>query len=336
MTYASIGSLLIEGLAFVFILMPGTAASQTKVIEGARREGELVLYTAMQPEDSNKLLGLYRNRYSFIESTYFRAGSAPLLNRILTETQAGKHLFDIVSGKVSDLMLLKKKGTLEKLRSDELRFYDAKFKDREAYWVDIYSNYYTIAYNKTLIKPDEIPRTWEDLLETKWASGRISLDPRSYDWYFGMLTVLGAENGKAFMRRLSNNKPTFRDGNVLITNLLAAGEFPIAITYAHLVERLRSKGAPVEWVPVSPMIAIPISIALAQRSPHPNAAQLFIDLVLSKEGADLLKGMGRVPTRGDVAPSAKRLDPKSMALVPLHVSSDEMDPKDFRRILGLD
>jgi iron(III) transport system substrate-binding protein len=137
------------------------------------------------------------------------------------------------------------------------------------------------------------------------------------------------------MRKLNLNKPAFRDGNVLIANLLAAGEFPIAITYAHLVERLRARGAPVDWISVKPMIAAPISIAVAARPSHPNAATLFADMVLSKEGADLLNSMGRAPTRSDVSPSAKRLDPKTLDLIPLHVSSDEMDPEDFRKIFGL-
>jgi len=83
------------------------------------------------------------------------------------------------------------------------------------------------------------------------------------------------------------------------------------------------------------MVAAPISIALPARPMNPNAANLFVDLVLSREGAEVLKSMGRVPTRGDVQPSAKRLDPKGLDLFPLHVSSDEMDPADFRKIFGL-
>jgi iron(III) transport system substrate-binding protein len=316
---------------FIFCVTFGWASTTSaQNFEEAKKEGKLVIYTAMQPADTNKLIGLYKDRYPTIEGTFYRAGSAPLVNRILTENRAGKQLFDIVSGKVSDLLLLKKKGVLAKLRSGHLSYYDNKFRDPQDYYVDIYSNYYTIAYNKELVKQGEIPSRWEELLDPRWAGGKMALDPRSFDWYYGMLRVLGEKKGAAFMRKLSGQKPAFREGNVLITNLLAAGEFPLAITYAHLVEDIRKKGAPVDWVPVTSMIAIPISIALPEKSPHPNAAQLFLDLVLSKEGAELLKGMGRVPTRGDVTPSAKRLDPKGLDLIPLHVSSDEMDPIEFR------
>ena len=321
----------------VALLFPGLllAASTDSILDGAKKEGRLVLYTAMQPEDSTKLIELYRSRYPFVDATFFRAGSAPLLNRILTETRSNRLLFDVVSGKVADLLLLQMKGLLGRIISNELALYPDKFKDKQNRWVDVYNNYYTIAYNAGRLKPGEIPARWEDLLDPKWGDGKIALEPRSYDWFFGMMTAWGREKTNDFMRKLNLNKPAFRDGNVLIANLLAAGEFPIAITYAHLVERLRARGAPVDWISVKPMIAAPISIAVAARPSHPNAATLFADMVLSKEGADLLNSMGRAPTRSDVSTSAKRLDPKTLDLIPLHVSSDEMDPEDFRKIFGL-
>jgi iron(III) transport system substrate-binding protein len=322
--------------AVFFSLFVGTARSaQEQAVSAARKEGSLVWYTAMQPEDSTKLIELYRSRYSFVDATSFRAGSAPLLNRILTETRANRHLFDVVSGKVSDLLLLQKRDLLGKLTSTELQFYPDRFKDAGGRWVDLYNNYYTIAYNTNRVKAGDAPGKWEDLLDLKWSDGKITVDPRSYDWYFGMRNLLGTQKAQDYMRKLNGNKPAFRDGNVLIANLLAAGEFPLAVTYAHLVERLRSRGAPVDWVAVKPMIAVPISIAVPARAPHPGAAGLFMDLILGKEGAELLKAMGRLPTRSDVTPSAKRLDPKSLDLLPLRVSSDDMEPEEFRAIFGL-
>ena len=328
---------LLSLIIVVSLLFPGLSfgVSQNAAIDGAKKEGKLVLYTAMQPEDSTKLIDLYRSRFPFVDASFFRAGSAPLLNRILTESRAGRFLFDVVSGKVSDLLLLQKRGLLGTIVSSELAAYPDKFRDKQNRWVDIYNNYYTVAYNNQRVRPSEAPAGWDDLLDPKWSDGKITLDPRSYDWYFGMMTAWGAQKGGDFMRRLNRQKLAFRDGNVLIANLLAAGEFPIAITYAHLVDRLRTRGGPVDWVAVKPMVAAPISIALAARPMNPNAANLFVDLVLSKEGSEILKSMGRVPTRSDVQPSAKRLDAKALDLFPLHVSSDEMDPEDFRKSFGL-
>ncbi len=324
-----------QAAAFLALFVATAWCAQEQIVSTAKKEGHLVWYTAMQPEDSSKLIDSYRSRYPFVEATFFRAGSAPLLNRILTETRANRYLFDVVSGKFSDLLLLQKKDLLGKISSSELQFYPERFKDAGSRWVDLYNNYYTIAYNTDRVKSGDVPTKWEDLLDPKWADGKITLDPRSYDWYFGMRTLLGVQKAKDFMRKLDSNKPAFRDGNVLIANLLAAGEFPLAITYAHLVERLRMRGAPVDWAPIKPMVAVPISIALPLRSSHPSAAGLFIDLILGKEGAELLKTMERLSTRADVIPSATRLDPKSLDLLPIRVSSDEMDPEEFRAVFGL-
>ena len=98
----------------LILLLPGFTAGATAdaKLNGAKKEGKLIVYTAMQPEDSTKLIELYRSRYPFVDATFFRAGSAPLLNRILTEARAGRFLFDVVSGKVSDLLLLQKRGLL--------------------------------------------------------------------------------------------------------------------------------------------------------------------------------------------------------------------------------
>src|SRR5713226_4928020 len=322
-------------MAMVLLWPRWCAAASLDAADAAKKEGKVVVYTAMQPEDSTKLIELYRARYPFVDATFFRAGSAPLLNRILTEARANRFLFDVVSGKVSDLLLLQKKGLLGKIVSPELSSYPEQFRDKQGRWVDLYNNYYTIAYNVNRLKASDVPAKWEDLLDAKWGDGKIALDPRSYDWFFGMVTAWGKNKTNDFMRKLNQNKPAWRDGNVLIANLLAAGEFPIAITYAHLVDRLRTRGAPVDWLAVKPMIAAPISIAVPARPAHPNAANLFIDLVLSRDGAELLKSMGRVPTRHDVPPSAKRLDAKAIELLPLHVSSDEMDPEEFRKSFGL-
>ena len=324
------------GLVLLLLIpVPIFGASHDAGLEGARREGKLVIYTAMQPEDSVKLIELYRSRYPSIDASFFRAGSAPLMNRILTENRAGRFLFDVVSGKASDLLLLQKKGLLGKIVSVELGAYADKFKDKQSRWADIYNNYYVIAYNRQRVGATEVPARWEELLDSRWHDGKIALDPRSYDWFFGMISAWGNERGTEFMRRLNQQNPAFRDGNVLIANLLAAGEFPVAITYAHLIERLRMRGAPVDWVASNPVVTAPISIAVSARPANPNAANLYLELVLSKDGAELLKSMGRVPTRSDVQPSAKRLDPKAFDLFPLHVSSDEMDPEEFRKTFAI-
>ena len=169
----------------LLLLLPefGSAATMDATVDGAKKEGKLILYTGMNQEDSTKLIALYRSRYPFVDVSFFRAGSTPLINRILTETRANRFLFDVVSGKVSDLLLLQKNGLLGKIVSSELVSFPERFKDKQNRWVDIYTNYYTIAYNTNLIKPSDVPSKWADLLDSSWNS-KIALDPRAYDWCY--------------------------------------------------------------------------------------------------------------------------------------------------------
>lgn len=153
-----------------------------------------------------KLIELYRNRFPFVDASFFRAGSAPLLNRILTESRAGRFLFDVVSGKVSDLLLLQKRSLLGTILSSELSAYPDKFRDKQSRWVDIYNNYYTIAYNSQRVRPSEVPAGWENLLDPRWRDGKITLDPRSYDWYFGMMTAWGGQKGRRFHAQTESTK----------------------------------------------------------------------------------------------------------------------------------
>jgi iron(III) transport system substrate-binding protein len=185
------------------------------------------------------------------------------------------------------------------------------------------------------VSKDAVPKSWEDLLDPKWKGGKICLDTRRHDWFYGMLEVMGADKGKRFMQQLRDQKLEFRQGNTLILQLLTAGEFPLAITYAHSVEYVKAKGAPVDWVALDPMIAISQPIALYRHAPRPNAGKLFIDFVLSKEGAGLLREQQRIPARLDVEPLTARLDPNRLKLHPVNVSIEKLDPQGFRQFFSI-
>jgi iron(III) transport system substrate-binding protein len=304
-------------------------------IEAAKREGELVFYSATRVEDTDQLVKAFTKKYPFIKGSYYRAGGDPLLQRILTEARAGRHLFDVVTALGTQVIMLKDKGLLAPHRSVHQSAYAMGFYDPEGYWTDTYDLYVTLAYNTRMVPKNAIPKNWQDLLDPRWRDGKICLDLRRHDWFYAMMEVMGAERGKNFMERLRDQKPTFRQGNSLIQQLMTAGEFPLAITYAHTVEYTRSKGAPIDWVPVDPMIAISEPIALYRNAPHPNAGKLFIDFILSQEGARLLRGQQRIPARLDVEPLTERLNPRNLKLYPVNLSIEKLDPQGFRRFFGV-
>lgn len=303
-------------------------------INTVKKEAGLVFYTATRASDADETIRKFTEKYPFIKGNYYRAGGAPLLQRILTEARGAKHLWDVVSALGPQVIMLEEKGLLAPYKSIHQSFYPKGFYDPDGYWTDTYDLYITVAYNTKMVPSSQVPRRWEDLFDPRWKDGKICLDERRDDWFAGMMEAMGPQKGKIYMERLRSQKPIFRQGNTLIVQLMAAGEFPLAITYAHSVEQMKAIGAPIDWVAMEPMIAITEPIALSKHARHPNVGKLFIDFVLSKEGAELLKSQRRVPARLDVDPLTKRLDPRNLKLHPVNISSERLDQEGFRAFFG--
>jgi iron(III) transport system substrate-binding protein len=141
------------------------------------------------------------------------------------------------------------------------------------------------------------------------------MEAEDVDWFAAMIKEMGEKNGLNYFQRLKELKPQLRKGHSLMAELVAAGEIPIAISlYNHSVERLSLSGAPIRWKSLSPTFARIGAIGLSAAPPHPYAALLFADFVLSKEGQELLKSRQRVPASTQISStlnnfSYKMIDP---------------------------
>ena len=204
-----------------------------------------------------------------------------------------------------EVRVLLQRKLLQKYVSAHSQFYPEGFTDKDGFWTSVYSIPRIIAYNTKLVRPDAAPKSFDDLLNPRWKGG-IGLSDSAVLWYTGFLKYHGEEKGRDFMRKLAAQKPAFRDGESIITQLLAAGEFPIGITYSHQAATMKRRGAPVEWVRTAQPIVTGLKpIGLSAKAQHPNAAKLFIDVALSKEGQELIKSFNRIPDRGDVTSDLK-------------------------------
>jgi iron(III) transport system substrate-binding protein len=282
-------------------------AADPQLIERAKKEGTFLLYTSMNVPDVNQLFDGFRKKYPFIAPKSYTTRSAALLQRIVTEAQAGRQLADVVQGNAFTLYLLAKKGYTEPYASPEAKVYPDSFRDPAGHWVAAYLQLNVIGYNTRLVARSEAPKGYADLLEPKWKE-KMGLDDKQYIWFDGLLKVMGQEKGLSYMKRLAAQEIHFRSGNTLLANLLAAGEFALLINARpEGPDELKEKGAPVEWVAPRPTTANVLPIALAKNAQHPNAARLFMDYVLSEEGQRALSKMGRTPARPGVPAANPRL-----------------------------
>ena len=154
-----------------------------------------------------------------------------------------------------------------------------------------------------------------------------------------MIKIIGEKDGRAFFQALAANQVQMHSGFTNVAQLLAAGEFPLALCRAHRIEKLREAGAPVDWVTtVNPLLADLHPIGLASRAPHPNAGKLFIDYVLSRQGQELAVQLGRISPRSDLKPPYTRLGMPGLHLVPSNPSVvDDYNRfnDDYRKIFGV-
>ena len=179
--------------------------------------------------------------------------------------------------------------------------------DDEGYWTAYYVNPYVLGYNTKMVKKDEVPKTYEELLEPKWKGKKISIDDSAYGLLAGLIHAWGKEKAVGYFKKLAAQEPVVMRGNTNRVQLAMAGEYPLIIAYAPTIQRETSKGHPMDWVPLEPVPVQVNPMMLAAKAPHPNAGKLFIDFLLSKAGQKMLVGFRRIPVREDVEPDPPRL-----------------------------
>jgi iron(III) transport system substrate-binding protein len=265
-----------------------------RIIEGAKKERQVMVYTSLNLKDSVPITQAFEKKYG-VKVELWRSSSEKVLQRALTEARAGRHAVDAFELNGPEMEALYREGLLEEFYSPHFKSLPpAAFPKHRHYAADRF-NFFTIAYNTNLVKPDEVPNRYEDLLHPRWV-GKIGIEGSDEDWFASIVKHMGEEKGLAFFRRLAQMRPQVRTGHTLLAELVAAGEIPLVATiYNHNAERLLVNGAPIKWKALDPTFGRPNAVAVTKRAPRPHAAMLFVDFMLSPEGQNLLKARNRVP-----------------------------------------
>lgn len=286
--------------------VPWSQAADPKIIEGAKTERAVVWYTSFNLDILKEFGNRFQKKYPFIKLELMRAGGGVILNRILAEVRAGRNAWDVASGH-GLYGPLREKGLLSPYVSSEATMYPEDLRDNEGYWTGVFLQPWVLGFNTHLVKKDELPRTYQDLLDPKWKGGKLSIDTEGWELISGLSKAWGEEKAVAYMKNLAAQQPSMKRGNSLRVSLLAAGENPLTIAYAAQIQVLNNRGAPIDWIPLEPVVVQVQPLVLAAKAPNPNAAKLLIDFVLSKESQEILRSFFRIPGRKDVEPNPPRL-----------------------------
>ncbi len=324
--------------ALLFAAVPPAfirAASNDSLIDAAKREGEVVYYASMNLSEANAVISEFEKRYPFIKVKLNRTGSEKLLTRVLTEARAKKTLADVIQTVEFSMHLFNRSGVLARYTPQANVFYRKEFKE-EGFWTTVYYNTYVTGYNTRLVAARSLPKTYNDLLDPTW-KGKLMMEGTKAEWFAGMLQIMGQERGLKYMRELAKQQPSPREGHELLAQLVAAGEGVIDVNIpAASVERMKERGAPIDWTALGDAPAVMVGIGIAAQAPHPNAAKVFLDFALSREGQKLMQTPGRLVARGDLA-NEQAVMLKGLKIVPVNPAlAEKLDEyaKQLRAIFG--
>jgi iron(III) transport system substrate-binding protein len=312
-------------LSFALLRDRAADGADAKLVEAAKKEGKLVAYVSMLTENATALLAEFKKKYPFIDTSLYRANTQKLLPKIQLEARTSQHEADVISATFTIWNELTRGKLVMKYDSPERAKYPDALKDADGYWNILHLGVQGMAYNTKLVPPDLAPKKYEDLLQPRWRPKQIAMDYRDSSWMAVMLEIMGETEGLAFMKKLAAKDLYMRENKNLLTQLLAAGEFPVlANTYLETFAKIQKAGAPIEWVPGrNPIPASTHLLGVYAHARHPNAAKLFVDFLLSPEGQSLTANViGTYPANPSVESELRKktagyrlhpVNPKMMA-----------------------
>jgi iron(III) transport system substrate-binding protein len=254
----------------------------------------VVLYTSLAPSESGPL-GQAFEKKTGIKVEIWRALSEKVVQRALTEARARRHAVDVIETNGPEMEMLARERLFAELKSPHLADIPASAMPKHRQWIPDRVNFFVVAYNTNKVQREDLPLSYQGFLDPRW-KGRIGIEATDAEWMATLVKKWGEKPGMDYFRRLADMKPDVRKGHVLLAELIAAGEIPVGLTvYNANAESLKRRGAPIDWVPVQPVVARAQGIGIARNAPNPKAAAAFVDFVLSPEGQELLNSMGRVP-----------------------------------------
>jgi iron(III) transport system substrate-binding protein len=267
----------------------------------ARKEGEMVWYAAMASDRAGELIKAFESKYSFVKVRFQPGGAGRQLEQLLVEHRTKKPRADIINTRRSYVAVMEKAGAVARYRTPLRASLREGFSDKEGFVNGIYAQPRVFLYNSRMIARDKAPQFFEDLLDPRWKD-KLGMDTTDYDWLASLIDYYGRAKALEFAGKLSKQQLNLRRGPTLLTQLAVAGEFPIVIdAFPEEVMQMKNAKAPADFIFSEPFVPVktPTTVSISSGAPHPHAAALFVDFLLSKAGQDLMAGQGRWVSRKD-------------------------------------
>ena len=311
-------------IAAADIALYSGADRDQRLIAAAKKEGSLLLYTSMLEKNIRRIAADFEEKYG-IKVNIWRAGKNKVLQRTITEARGGRFEVDVVHNPSPEMEALHREKLLQPVESPYYKELVPAAQPAHKEWVAARIYVFVQAYNTDKVKKEELPKTYRDLLDPKW-KGRLGIESKEQEWFFTLIKDMGEEKGlKLFRDIVATNGLSVRTGHALLNNLVISGEVPLALTvYSYLPEQAKRKGAPIDWFSLEPVIAYTDAVGVAKKSPHPNAAVLFYDYMISA-AQPTLAAMHHIPTNKKVASPFKDINVQQVKFIDPEKVLDEYE-----------
>ena len=275
---------------------------QQTLLEETKKQGTVCWYADMQSQNADAIVKLLGERFPFLRVELIRLGRDRLINRVMTEYRAGKFIPDVISASSAFVDELRNAGIITRNAAPFRKFLRPGLKDEDGWVNGVSTAFYTIFYNTKLVKNDDLPKRYQDLVDSRW-KGMIALDQEDVEWLAALIETMGRSNAIAFAKKLAANHLNVRRGHTLLGQLVASGEsalFPDQ--YLHSAINLKNSGAPVGMHFIEPVLTqTSDAVWVAGNAPRVHSGLFFTDFLFSREVQTMFAGFGRLASRRDVS-----------------------------------
>jgi len=274
---------------------------EARLLEGARREGGLTLYSSATMEDMGVFISAFEKKYG-VKARLWRGNSEAILQRAISEARAGRNDLDLVETGGSALEALHREAILQPWKAPVFADLAPQALTAHGAWTATRIQIQPNGYNTNAIKPADLPKSYEDFLDPKW-KGKLAIEVDDSSWWGPMVELMGAEKGvKLFRDIVARNGVSVRKGHSLLASLSASGEAPMALgIYQYRYAQMKAEGAPVDYFYLAPMMAHGVGAGISRRATHPYSAALFFDFLLT-DGQAMLAERHATPSNVKVKP----------------------------------
>jgi iron(III) transport system substrate-binding protein len=277
------------------------------LLDGAKKEGELTVYFSnpgMVP-----VADAFGKKYGIKVKTW-RSESGSILQRVTSEASGSRFEVDAILNNAPEMEALHREKLLQVVTSPYLKELMPEAIQKHKEWVGTTVEMFVQAYNTNKIKKEDLPKTYQDLLDPKW-KGMLGIETSDYDWFAYVLQDIGQEKGtKLFNDIVGTNGMSLRQGHSLLGQMVSSGDVPLAMNlYSWGPDELKKKGAPIDRFNISHPIAMFTGMGVTKKAPHPHAAVLFYDYMLT-DGQQLQSAQFKIATNNKYDVDQKKIPMK--------------------------